>query len=96
VLTSGDPLGTTQVFSPAPDGVYTLPLLQEDDSMLLLLLRLLAPAVVGASTTPACSWSATWRPFLSRYTSRGACSRPKRGWAGAWMGCSCACATGRP
>lgn len=31
--------------SPAPDGVYTLPLLQEDDSMLLL--RLLAPAVVA-------------------------------------------------
>lgn len=31
--------------SPAPDGVYTLPLLQEDDGMLLL--RLLAPAVVA-------------------------------------------------
>ena len=31
--------------SPAPDGVYTLPLLQEDDGMMLL--RLLAPAVVA-------------------------------------------------
>jgi hypothetical protein len=37
--------------SPAQDGVYTLPLLQEDDG--LLLLRLLAPSAV-ASKSDAC------------------------------------------